>query len=330
MPVTSATPNTKNAPAFLAIPVETLRIDKILVFDIHINVGKDLILYRSSSLPFTEATKAKLIENKVNQVYVPFEAKDVYQKYIEENLPDVLQDPQIAEDKKAEILYDTSKTLAREVLRNPAYSENIRRSQNMVENTLHYILQGRHAFLNLMQITSFDYYTYTHSVNVSALAIALARQIGITAREELAEIGTGALLHDVGKSKVSNRILNKPTALNHAEFDIIMRHPEWGVDILHKTDLIPSESYYAVSSHHERIDGSGYPNGTNENNQHLYGRIVAICDVFDAMTTRRVYQKAMDSYPALKIMHGMKKALDPELLRQFTILMGPDRPENFY
>ena len=241
-------------------------------------------------------------------------------------MSDILSDPKIEEVKKAEILYDTSKALIKDVLANPTYSENIKRSQGLVENTIDYILKGRDAFLSLMKITSFNYYTYTHSVNVATFSLALARQLGIDDRNELTVLGTGALLHDVGKSKVPERILTKRTSLNRSEFEIMKKHPGWGGDILRETDLIHEESYYPVLHHHERIDGSGYPFGLVEADMHPYSRIVAIADVFDALTTERVYQSAIETFSALKLMHGMKNNFDPQLLREFTVLMGPDSP----
>jgi putative nucleotidyltransferase with HDIG domain len=242
----------------------------------------------------------------------------------------VLKDPGVPEVKKAAILYDTSKNLVKDVLSNPVYSENIRRSQNLVESIVGYILKGRQAFLNLLKITSFDYYTFSHSVNVCTFSVSLARQIGIDGSRALADLGTGALLHDVGKSRISERILRKRAPLNGSELEIIKKHPAWGVEILRKTNVISQEAYLPVIGHHERTDGSGYPQGTAAKDQHLYSRLVAICDIFDALTTQRVYQNALDTYPALKLMHGMRKSLDTNLLREFTVLMGPESPQNHY
>ncbi len=316
------------APAYLSIQIESLRLDKVLDFDIYINTGRGLILYRSKQLPFSEKCRQKLADNKVSHIYIRSDARAAYQRYIEENLQDILKDPKIPEVKKATLLYDTSKSLVKEVLSNPTYSDNVRRSQDMVENTVGYILKGRQAFLNLLKITAFDYYTYSHSVNVCTFSIALARQVGITDQQALKDLGTGALLHDVGKSKIAERILNKRTPLNGAEIEIIKKHPEWGVDLLRQTNLVNQESYLPVVGHHERIDGSGYPYGTRGRDQHLYSRIVAVCDIFDALTTQRVYQKAMATFSALKLMHGLQSALDRALLKEFTILMGPDTQDN--
>lgn len=270
----------------------------------------------------------KLLENKIDRLFVACENKGKYQRYIEQNLSTILVDPSIQEEKKAGILYDTSIALVKDVLANPTLGENIHRSQEMVSNTVNYILKGREAFLNLLTITSFDYYTYTHSVNVCTFSIALAQQLGFNDEQFLHELGVGALLHDVGKSKISDRILNKRGALNQIEFEIMKKHPKWGIELLTDTDLIAASSYYPVLQHHERGDRSGYPSGLSIDEMHIYSKIVAICDSFDAITTDRVYQRAVQTYPALKLMMSERNAYDDELLLKFIDLMGPDGLSN--
>jgi len=310
---------------FLPIYLESLVVDTVLDFDLFIRLGREMVLYRSRRLPFTEQTRHKLLENRIQTLFVAVTAKQQYQRYIEANLQRIVQDPSITEEKKAGIIYDSSKALVKDVLANPSLGENIQRSKNLVANQVSYILKGREAFLNLLKITSFDYYTYTHSVNVCTFSLALASHLGIKDRTALWLIGVGALLHDVGKSRISERILNKHAALNRAEFQIVMKHPVWGQEILKETDLISEEAYYPVLQHHERMDGSGYPRGLTGKGIHFYGRLIAVCDVFDALTTQRVYQDALPTYPAFKEMYDNKHLFDQKILHEFTRLMGPDK-----
>jgi putative nucleotidyltransferase with HDIG domain len=317
-------PITQTANPFLPIYLESLVVDSVLGFDLFIKLGREMILYRSKQLPFTDSSRKKLLDNKVDKLYVPVTSKQAYQTYIESNLGRIIQDPSIHEEKKAGIIYEASKTLVKDVLANPSLGENIQRSKDMVANQVSYILKGRDAFLNLMRISSFDYYTYTHSVNVCTFAIALANQLGINDTSALRELGLGALLHDVGKSRVSERILNKRAPLNRAEFEIVKKHPEWGLQIVKESSLIADKSCYAIIQHHERVDGSGYPFGLLGKHIHVFGRIIAVCDVFDALTTRRVYQNALETYPAFRVMYSTRREFDEEILREFTVLMGPD------
>ncbi|MFQ6008238.1 MAG: HD-GYP domain-containing protein, partial [Candidatus Zixiibacteriota bacterium] len=272
---------------YLPITLDTLRVDTILAFDLFIKIKQTFVLYRSADLPFNDSTRQKLLENRVERLYIKSDSKQKYQRYLESNLGKILTDPHIQDEKKATVLYETSTNLVKEVLTNPTYGDNIRRSKDLVTNTIDYILKGREAFLNLLKITSVDYYTYTHSVHVCTFSIALAQQMGFNDEEFLNELGVGALLHDIGKSRVSERILKKRTPLNSIEFEIMKKHPKWGVDILAETDEIAANSYYPVLQHHERGNRSGYPGKLSFDEMHIYAQIVAITDSFDAMTTER-------------------------------------------
>jgi len=313
----------KDDQKFIPIYLDCLRVDSILDFDLYLKVNTGLVLYRSADLPFTDRTRQRLMENNVDRLYVKGENKEHYQRYIEQNLDKVLVDPAIPETKKANILYETSKGLVKDIFANPTYGDNVQRSQDLVNTTVGYILRGQEAFHNLLKITSFDYYTYTHSVNVCTFSLALAQQMGKRDEQFLHELGVGALLHDLGKSKISERIINKRSALSPYEFEIMKKHPRWGVDILEDDNNLPASAIHPVLQHHERGDRSGYPSGISLTEMHVFSRIVAIADTFDAMTTERVYQKAVDSFPCLKIMFSLKGAYDQNMLRSFAELMGP-------
>ncbi len=308
---------------YIPVYLDSLRIDTVLNFNLYIKIGGDMVLYRSADLPFSERTRLKLIDNKVERLFVSGKSREKYQKYIEQNLDKILIDKKVTQEKKAGILYETSKKLMKDVLDNPSYGENIQRSKKLVEHQVGFILKGQEAFHNLLKISSFDYYTYTHSVNVCTFAVALAQQLGYKDEKFLHDLGIGALLHDVGKSKISDRILNKKGSLSQVEFELMKKHPKWGVEILTSTDLIDPSCYYPVLQHHERGNEKGYPNRLKLGEMHEYSKIVAIVDTFDAMTTQRVYQGAVETFPALKVMFSLKDDFDPKILEAFATLMGP-------
>ena len=313
---------------FLPIYLDSLRMDTAPDFDLYVKSSSRMILFRSACLPFDERTRQELVDNTVRTLYVAQEGREAYQRYIETNLPQVIADPAVRETVKAGIVYDSAKLLTRDLLGRPTLGENIRRSQKMVESTVAFILTGETAFHSILQVMSFDYHTYTHSVNVCAFAVALGRQAGISNPLTLHILGTGALLHDVGKTRISESILNKLDPLTPEEVEEIQKHPQWGYEIIKQTNLIPRESYHPILEHHERSNGTGYPRGMDGEDIHLYSRMLAIADVFDAMTTRRVYRPAVEAFPALQTMFAQKEAFDHELLEQFTLLMGPTQLSN--
>lgn len=176
---------------------------------------------------------------------------------------------------------------------------------------------------NLVQITDirmYDDYTFAHSVNVAALS-ALIGLLCHYSKSDLLTLTTGALLHDIGKLNVSLNVLNKPSALTKEEFELISNHPLWGTQKIRQLDSgkLDINSIAAIAfEHHEHIDGSGYPRHLLEDEIHEFAKIVAIADVYDALTTQRPYKKAYAPHIAYKIMTNCSgKQFDPHLLSAF-------------
>jgi putative nucleotidyltransferase with HDIG domain len=313
----------QTAKKYLPIYLESLRIDSVVEFDLFKENGVEVVLYRAASQPFTEKERRTLLDNNVTRLLVNRENRRQYQRYLEDNLGSIVMDPSIKESVRAGIVYDSAKLLMEDLFERPALGENIQRSKELVGSTVGFVLTGQAAFHSLLKVMSFDYSTYTHSVNVCTLSLALAQFSGLKNPRDLRALGTGALLHDIGKTRVSDSILNKIEPLTDAEMDLIRKHPEWGCDIIKQTDLIDPDSYYPILQHHERENNTGYPEAMSGSRIHLYGKITAIADVFDAMTTRRVYRSAMEAYPALKEMFADAGAFDARLLEQFTKMLGP-------
>ena len=315
----------KTTAQFLPIYLDSLRPDTVPAFNLYLEHGSDMVLYRSACTPFSEETRQSLLENNVTRLFVTSQAQRAYCRYLEDNLRAVASDTNIKESVRAGIIYDSARFLVEDLFAKPTMGENIRRSEELVESTVGFVLTGRAAFENLLKVMSFDYSTYTHSINVCALSLALGQTAGIRNPKELKVLGTGALLHDIGKTRIADSILNKLDPLTGAEKNLIRKHPEWGYDIVKDTDLIEPDSYYPIVQHHERENRSGYPRGMASQEIHVYSKIVAIADVFDAMTTKRVYRSEIDAYPALRIMFADEGAFDTGLLEQFARMLVPDR-----
>jgi putative nucleotidyltransferase with HDIG domain len=308
---------------FLPIYLDSMRPDTVPKFDLYIDQGGTMVLYRSSCTPFTDENRRSLLENNVSRLFVSAGDRGAYQLYLEQNLKAIVHDSEVRESVRAGIVYDSAKYLMEELFARPEMGENINRSKELVESTVGFVLTSHAAFKSLLEVMSFDYSTYTHSVNVCALTLGLAQHIGIRDPKDLKILGTGALLHDIGKTKIDDSILFKTAPLNDSEREVIRRHPQWGCDILEETDLIDRESYFPIIEHHERENHTGYPHGRGSHELHLYGKMTALADVFDAMTTRRVYRPAMDAFPVLKTMFDDVGAFDRRLLEQFAQMLGP-------
>lgn len=191
-------------------------------------------------------------------------------------------------------------------------------STNEVSETLvDDVLAAPDAIMNLMDIKSFDDYTFTHNINVATISLFIGEALGLS-RDELNELGTGCLLHDVGKINIPKDILNKNGKLTDREFAIMKSHPEIGYQILQKSKNITERSRKVSLEHHEKFDGSGYPNRISKEQISYFGRICAVADVYDALTTDRPYRVAMQPYEAIKILvAGIDKHFDPHILNTF-------------
>lgn len=193
----------------------------------------------------------------------------------------------------------------------------------VVSEMVNSVVRNPDAQLWLSNLRKRDEYTAIHSVNVCIFALAFGRHLGFV-QEELNELGIGALLHDIGKVRVPLEILNKQTALNEDEIKIVRAHALHGYEILkqHATQL-PASALEVVYSHHERVHGKGYPRGLSRAQTHFFARVVSIVDVYDAITSDRVYHHGLDTLAALKGMFDSRgHELDEELVEQFIQCIG--------
>ena len=157
-----------------------------------------------------------------------------------------------------------------------------------------------------------------HSIRTALLAMGLAIELGLK-ESEITEVGVGALLHDIGKLFLPREILDKPCKLSEFEFEVIKSHSEIGFQVLRNENWLPGLCIEIVHNHHERLDGSGYPNHLSGDEIHRYERIVGVADVFDAMTSKRNYREALSYELAFQ---EIKKESPLLLDRQIVFVLG--------
>jgi len=188
------------------------------------------------------------------------------------------------------------------------------------------ILRNPDALLWMAKIKHVDYYTMEHCLNVSVLAIAFGRHLRM-GRQDLIRLGTGGLLHDVGKMQIPDEILNKPGRLTEEEFSVMKQHSAIGKELLTKSQGSLNYAVDVAFNHHERMDGKGYPRGLFASELSEYARIISIVDAFDAMTSNRCYDRSRSTLDALKAIYGDRdKHFDEQYTLEFIQLMGPYPP----
>jgi len=179
------------------------------------------------------------------------------------------------------------------------------------------------AFGELFKTLEHDYYTFTHVCNVSLYTVIIARGVGALSPTDLAALASAALLHDIGKRHIPQRILNKAEKLTDEEWALLMEHPTTGFRDLASRDDLTWAQLMVVYQHHERLDGTGYPAGLEANEIHPWARICAVADVFDAMTCHRPYRKAAGSKVACEhLKQRAGTAFDAEAVKYWTSQVG--------
>ncbi|MBN1128501.1 MAG: HD-GYP domain-containing protein [Chitinispirillaceae bacterium] len=194
--------------------------------------------------------------------------------------------------------------------------------ETVVEEIVGSIMRNPDALVSLSQIRGYDEYTYEHSVNVSILVCSLSHAMGLE-KSLIMQGGIGGLLHDIGKTWIPEHIVNKPGKLTDPEYTIMKRHPEYGIEIVKERKGITDLSKMVIIQHHERINGKGYPRGLKVEEIHLMGLIAGVADVYDAMTSNRVYRPAFTPQHSLAtIYNSIDVEFPKEISEHFIKLLG--------
>lgn len=184
------------------------------------------------------------------------------------------------------------------------------------------IFRNKDALISLSRIKQKDNYTFQHSVSVSVLLISFCLAMKYE-RSVIIEVGLGGLLHDVGKMMIPDHILNKPGPLTGPEFALMQAHTSIGREILRQTPGVPEAAIIIAAEHHERYDGSGYSERLKENEISQFGQMASIVDVYDALTSTRIYHKGIEPTAALKKLFEWKTShFNEALVQQFIRAIG--------
>ncbi|NLP35446.1 MAG: HD-GYP domain-containing protein [Clostridiales bacterium] len=180
---------------------------------------------------------------------------------------------------------------------------NLAEMQPIISNIVDSIIEKKDVIIQMQKLNGHHTYTYTHCINVGIYSICIGAKMGMD-REQLIKLGTAGILHDIGKNNIPVEILDKPGKLTKDEFEIIKSHPVFGYNMIKDKIEFSSVTKIGVLQHHERCDGSGYPRGLKKDEISLYGKIIAIADTYDALTSDRSYRAAYSPFEAYEYLMG--------------------------
>jgi putative nucleotidyltransferase with HDIG domain len=297
-------------------------LDKIIEPQVEVlrgNAGKPLLLspHGSPTLPATpfeenpgnhEGAPDLPPEQRENSDSMVYWQENVGK--VEESLPD--QDippgipfgdhvPYAKELETAQVAHKEAQNVVRNIMNDVRMGKSIEseRVKKVVNSMVDSILRNPDAMVSLTQMKNYDEYTFVHSLDVCILSLSMARHINLS-REEMMQVGIGALLHDVGKMKIDPYILKKPDTLSAQEWVEMRKHPIYSLQIMEASHGFPEESKQLALQHHERYNGTGYPFGLKGEGIGVLGQIVGIVDFYDAITSDRAFRKALQPHEAIR------------------------------
>ena len=307
------------------------------------DLGSDWMAHpflRSSLKIKDEAMIAKIIDSGIHEVYIdPAKGLDVADAPTHHEVERELEQQMLQaatetvaprrvsateEMGRAKKIHAEAHKIIHNIMQDVRLGEQVKleKVEPVVEQMTESILRNGGALLSLCRVKNKDDYTFLHSVSVCALQVSFCRALAMDAAT-LHLAGIGGLLHDIGKVKVPDKILNKAGRLTDEEFKVMKCHVTESKQILDQTMGISEISIQVAYQHHERHDGSGYPEGLKGEAISQMGKMAAICDVYDAITSDRVYHKGLPPHEALrKIFEWSKFHFDPALVQQFLRTIG--------
>ncbi len=280
----------------------------------------------AGSDPAHRARVRDLIESEdtTEEFFVREEDLFKYYEQATQTLRRIVGNPEVPFETKTRKIYTVSKGLMKEFFEYNASPKILRSSEEVMELMEDCLSSAQAGYYGISKITSKDYYTYTHSLNVGLYCMTYGVKVRMD-RRTVQELGLGGMLHDVGKAKIASDIINKKGKLTREEFEEIKKHSTLGAEILETMNCYGMGVISMARSHHEKYEGGGYPEGLEGETISQHARICKIMDVYDALSTRRSYKKALSPYDTLTLMKKqMAHEFDPAILENFIRFMGPD------
>jgi putative nucleotidyltransferase with HDIG domain len=257
-----------------------------------------------------------LADAGVTKLYIESDSYDSYQSHLRRNWKSLLNKDNIVDASRTAVMSDVVRAVLREQFRSKD-TPSIVETCNELSNSIIDILEEQPVLVSMLHdVMCHDYATFTHSSNVASYTAILARELGFSGIE-LQQIVVGALLHDVGKLEISDRILAKPSRLNEFEYREMQKHPSLGLQrLVNEQRRLTYGQLMMIYQHHEKLNGSGYPVGLPSEEIHPWAKICAVVDIFESLTSQRPYRKPMSHSMALAVLGRISRtALDEEIVK---------------
>ena len=310
---------------FIGVPIHLIFPRTWPDLKIFVRRGEKMVFWGRAGRSMTASAWARLSQARVGRIYIKSEDRPAYLNYLSANLGRVILGKNLSTEQRAIVFYDASIILLADCLESGPMKgllrqEQVDRINHLIQKSV-LMLSDLDSLSSVAGLIDHTYQTYSHSLNVFVFAAVLLQsyQLG---EADLLEYALGAMLHDIGKRRIADSILNKSEPLTKDEWEMIKGHPVQGAAVCSKISL-PRQALEVILFHHERLDGSGYPAGVSGDRISLPVRIISVCDAYEAMTSDRPYRPAMSPYDALALMKGeLAPGLDGEVVRRLIMFLS--------
>lgn len=297
------------ASSYVIFDINTLLLDEVIPFNLFIKKDQDYIIIIEAGTLLSQSLYAKLQKQESIYIAKKDEAKQILsceslRYYIRHNRDNF--------SKRVQLLYDVNSQLFDIYLSNKDNKINLNCVELIIKSIIYLIKYDEIFIKNTMPYFKNEHVLKNHSLHVAIYALTLGHALKFS-EEQLLKLGTAGLLHDVGFKKIDDAILNKESQLSEEETATVQKHVLYSVEIIKQNKIHDPYILDAVMRHHERYDGSGYPNNLQKEDISDFASILAICDVFDALTNNRAHRKNYSSFDALKMMMR-----DSEMVNRFN------------
>lgn len=307
-----ANSNLTHMEKYFRIRVNSMIPERPTTFDLFVQINERNVLYLRAGDRLDKTKIQALTERAADSFYVKESERHLFKSYIHSQVNDSSLPP----EKRALILRESSFSLVEELFEHPDVNTALAESKELIHNFIEFMDQEPDAMGHLIGLSSHDFYTYNHSLDVGIYSLGLGAASGFSGTPELADLGRGALFHDIGKRHVSADIICKKGPLDDVEWAQMKKHPAYGLRVLHGNTDVSDSIRACVFEHHENHTGNGYPQELKGHEIHPMARIVALCDTYDALTTKRSYNEPMSPSHALDLMtNKLAGRFDPDLLK---------------
>jgi len=307
------------------VPIEVAKPGDCLAKTIFDDDGRVLL---REGVALTEAFLVRIKRLQIYSIYINDQysetiIEDVIKPELRQTAIKAIKETFYSFEKYSQYSSNTNFNEKKFVKEKQVYFESI---GNIAKDIIDEIISKKNVMINLVDIKSLDNYTYQHSVNVAVISLVLGVQLQLN-QNELYTLCMGALIHDIGKVLIPKDIALKPGPLTEEEFSIVKAHTTKGYDYLKGCLEISAPSRIVALQHHEKVNGTGYPDNLKNISINRFARIVAIADVYDALTSDRPYRKAMSPNDAVEYIfsHG-DTHFDFEMVKVFAKAVVPYPP----